>query len=193
MGGLVKSFVGGIESAVGGASEFVSNIFKNPLVPALTAFAAPGLAGLEGLAPEAIDATVASAAADAGVTAGISGGALIGTGGELLSASEAATPGAISAGGAAVAGADIIGTLKTAATILSPVSSLLSAASGVRQAQSLRTVGVEPPPVPAPTQVPVFGGAPIQRAETNAFVEQVRRRGRASTILTSPTGERLGS
>lgn len=99
--------------------------------------------------------------------------------------------GAYTAGAAAgAAGAGILESLKSAATVLSPVASLVSAASGVSSANKMSRVA---PNVPGQLAMPIAGSPVATQAQQNSFVSQLQRRGRASTILTSPDGDKLGN
>lgn len=86
----------------------------------------------------------------------------------------------------AAAPTTILDSLKTAATILTPVSSLLAVAAGSKKPKSSSAA---PPPPPPPPALPVAGSRPI--VERSIIQAQIARRGRASTILTSD--DKLGS
>lgn len=84
-------------------------------------------------------------------------------------------------------------TIKTAANILTPVSTLLALAAGRKKPSQSA-----PPSAPPPPELPVSGtgknslSAPI--VERSIIQGQIARRGRASTILTNPSDSdsRLG-
>lgn len=108
----------------------------------------------------------AAAASAAGYASGVAGG------------------GALSAAGA---GAGLLNTLKTASTILGPVGSILGAASGVTNARAMSRLNG--PSVTPTNTMP----SPISfQAQQTSFASQAQRRGRASTILTAPDGDKLG-
>lgn len=107
---------------------------------------------------------------------------------ELSAASASAIA---TVGGTAAAGLDVLGTLKTAATILSPVASLLQAASGVKTAGRVGQISGAPRVLP-PITMPIANAPDTQQAIRNSQIAQQRRRGRASTILTQPEDDRLG-
>lgn len=114
-------------------------------------------------------------------------GAMVGPGlqtpADLLSS---AAPGGIGA-------KDILGTLKTAATILSPISSIMGAASGISASKKMGVL-TAPPAVTPPVTMPILGsGASLNSLRSN-IQDQLMRRGRAATILTDQgSGDRLGS
>jgi len=107
-----------------------------------------------------------------------------------VAADKALISSAASLGTGAAATSGILNTLKTAATVLSPVASLVSAASGISASKRMGTTGA--PGVPAPVAMPILGGPSGFNAEQSSLAAQLRRRGRASTILTGQD-ERLGS
>lgn len=106
------------------------------------------------------------------------------------------TPGGTGTSG----GTSLLDSLKTAATVISPLSSLIAAASGVKAAKSLSNVGpgtsiggVPAPTVAPPVTMPTLGGADTLSAMQANIQEQLVRRGRAATILTNPSsGGTLG-
>lgn len=83
-------------------------------------------------------------------------------------------------------------TVKTAASVLTPISTLLAAASARKSSKAqLASSNNQPPPAPAPAELPsATKMAPI--VERSVIADQVARRGRASTILTSDANDRLG-
>lgn len=115
--------------------------------------------------------------------------------GATLSAGGAATAGAAAAGAAAGAaantGSSIMGTLKSVATVLSPISSVISAASGYRSAKAMENVTA--PAVPAPVTMPIYGSGQTFKSMRDQADVAATRRGRAATILTAPAGEKLGA
>lgn len=89
-------------------------------------------------------------------------------------------------------GAGVLQTIKDAATILSPVASIAASASGIAAAKRAGALSTMPRVAPS-TPVPSFGSPIVSQAQQASFTEQLRRRGRAATILTSPSeGEKLG-
>ena len=99
--------------------------------------------------------------------------------GDILFGGELASIGA-----GAFAGSELVSGFKTAATILSPISSIAQLASGERIQPMVNGPGVKPA-----VTMPTFGSADTLNAMRADIQEQVVRRGRAATILTSPTGE----
>lgn len=87
------------------------------------------------------------------------------------------------------AGAGVLNGLKTAATILSPAASIISAASGLGAAGKN---GLIRPNVPPLTTMPISGSPTAFSAQQASLASQALRRGRAATILTSPDGQKLG-
>ena len=90
-----------------------------------------------------------------------------------------------------LSGANILNTAKTAATLLSPAASLVQAASG---ASAEKRVGGATPIINAPAvtpavTMPTFGTVDTMNAMRANIQQQLVRRGRAATILTSPSGE----
>lgn len=104
----------------------------------------------------------------------------------------------IGAAGTAVSGVsglgNVLGTLKTASSILSPVASLAASASSIAAAKRAGAMSTMPKVTPS-TPIPAFGSPTVTQAQQSSFQEQLRRRGRASTILTAPQdlGEKLGA
>lgn len=99
-----------------------------------------------------------------------------------------------SAAGAAAAGAGAAGylsTIKNVATVLSPISSVISAASGIRASRAMAKTAA--PGVPAPVTMPIFGSGQTFKSMRDQADVAATRRGRAATILTAPTGEKLGA
>lgn len=87
----------------------------------------------------------------------------------------------------------LVDSIKTASTVLTPAASLLAAASGI---SASKKANAQPPKAPPPTVIPDSTGgkgplsAPVvKRSEVR---DQLARRGRASTILTS-SGDKLGA
>lgn len=98
--------------------------------------------------------------------------------------------GGAGAGGAA-SGVGIVEGLKTAATILTPALSLASAATGAKAARTAAAAAGRSPALTPP--MPSFGGPNTIAATRGSVTEQLRRRGRASTIMTAPQSEALGA
>jgi hypothetical protein len=81
---------------------------------------------------------------------------------------------------------------KTAATILSPVNALMQADASRQVSKSI--ANIPKPTVTEPTSMPIFGSPNQLNALRSSIQEQLVRRGRAASILTSEAGgERLGS
>jgi hypothetical protein len=89
------------------------------------------------------------------------------------------------------AGSGVLGTLKTIAKIASPMASLMQAASGM---SAVKKMGAGAPAIPTPITMPIAGGPDMFQAQQNSLAAQLQRRGRQSTILTSPDGtsDKLG-
>lgn len=181
------------------------------------ALCGPGAAGAGAAAGKG--AAAAPAALGTGITAGAITESAIGLGSGLvagapavgamgagalgtglsLTAAEAATAlgagalAATAAGGATAAGTapSFLDTMKSVATVLSPVSSIISAASGIGAARRMNSLAQ--PAVPAPVTMPTAGGPNTLAAQNASFAEQLMRRGRAATILTQPSSEKLGA
>lgn len=79
--------------------------------------------------------------------------------------------------------------LKTASTILAPTASIAASASSIKAARKL---GSGAPLIAPKSDMPSNGNANTITAQRASVTEQLRRRGRAATILTSPPDERLG-
>lgn len=150
------------------------------------AYGASALLGAAGAATAGAGADTATPIAGAGA-AGAAGGA---AGGAAASgAAGAGTAGAASSG---LSFGSLLGYAKTAATILGPVASVMSAASGINAAKQMAKVAGTPQ-VPSPVTMPIFGSGQTQMSMQDEAAVQAARRGRAATILTAPSGERLGS
>ena len=80
-----------------------------------------------------------------------------------------------------------IDTLKDIATILTPITSLIAADAAYNQDTQMPDLT----PLSA-TPMPSLGGPNTILAQRASVAEQLARRGRASTILTSPRSESLG-
>lgn len=146
------------------------------------AFGLGTLAGAAGAGSATAGGTEAAAS-----TAG-AGAVPAGTGGAAVAGASGT---AVTGGAAAVgAGATGIQLLRDAATILTPVASLTTAAGSLSAA---RRAGRAQANIPPPTVLPSLGGPNTIIASRAAVTEQLRRRGRASTILTAPQSETLGA
>ena len=114
----------------------------------------------------------------------------VGTGAFLPSGAEIFGPALSGAAGLS----SLVSGAKTAATILSPVTSLVQAASGANAARAAgtRAGGATPiinaPAVTPPVTMPTFGTVDTLNAMRANIQQQLVRRGRAATILTSETG-----
>lgn len=150
---------------------------------------------------EAAADSVAQAQAAGATSAGSSSAPAEAFGSDVGEMMPAATPQATTASSAAASPAasspsstpSLLSSLKTAATVLTPVSSLLAAASGV--SASKKAAAAKAPQAAAPVPMPdttngkgVLSAPVVQRA---AIQDQLARRGRASTILTS-ANDKLG-
>ena len=99
----------------------------------------------------------------------------------------------------AVTASNILNTAKTVATIASPISSVIQAASGASAVKKGITNAtgspIVAPQVTAPVTMPTFGSQNTLNALRSNIQEQLVRRGRAATILTSPSAssDKLGS
>lgn len=161
-------------------------------------------------------------AAEAAGTAGAAKGAAEVAGSSLIGGTEVVAGAALTPGGASIAALNTLGpsgiatygameglagvaagatgassvfnSLKSAASILSPVSSLVSAASGTTTRIGKNSITNGPAVAPAVT-MPTFGNADTLNAMRSNIQEQIVRRGRSATILTSPTGsgDKLGN
>lgn len=124
------------------------------------------------------------------------GGASAGAGAGTAAPTAIAGGGGATAGGTAAGTGMTFGTLagyaKTAATILSPVVSIMSAASGINSAKAMAKLA-NPPTVQSPVTMPILGAGQTQQSMLDEAAVQAARRGRAATILTAPSSERLGS
>lgn len=144
----------------------------------------------KGVAEVATAAAMEDAAMGAGMTA-LSGGLGAAESLAAISAAEAAVGGAA----AASVGTGIISGLKTAATVLSPVMSLMQAASGIGESRRMSNLGGAS--TISPSIVMPVGGGPIAfQARQSSLTSNLRRRGRTATILTAPGdagAEKLGS
>jgi hypothetical protein len=146
-----------------------------------------------------------------GTTAGTEAAATYGTAGEFAAgtgAAETASSAAVAAetGTTAPAGtagtttgtaatgtttADVLKTAKTVATVLQPALVLAQAASNAKMARQLKQQSELT--APAPVTLPTRGNENTIIAQQAALRQQLSRRGRASTILTSPGGEKFGA
>lgn len=145
--------------------------------------------------PEAAAAEVVAPELFAGVGAAEGTGLAAVSG--LPSADLALTGTAATAGGTASVLPSLTGVgaaLKDAVTILAPAASLAAASSGLAAAKR-PGFGTSSTPltVLSPTPMPTLGGPDSILKTRGAVTEQLMRRGRASTILTAPDGEKLGS
>ena len=128
----------------------------------------------------------------AGVAGAAYGSGLLGGGAAGTAAAGATGTGAGATGGASGAAATgALPALSTAATVLSAGAGLMSA-ENTRKALANMPTGATAADtaVEKPTAMPTFGSQDTQTVLKNALVEQAKRRGRASTILTS---ESLGA
>lgn len=176
----------------------------NTAIPIAAAALAGG--GISGAAGGGAESTVLTGDAGADTLAAAEPGAAEGTGlAEVSGQPSVDVPGSTQSGGTTtVAGGatggskGVLDSLKTAATVLAPTMSLISAASGIRASQQMAATaksGQGTPAVFPPATMPVFGNQQTMAVERASLAEQVRRRGRASTVLTSdaPAAERLGA
>lgn len=119
--------------------------------------------------------------------------------GAAAAAGAAGAGGAASGGtaaggtGGAATGVGIVEGLKTAATILTPALSLASAATGAKAARTAAAAAGRSPTLSLTPPMPSFGGPNTIAATRGSVTEQLRRRGRASTIMTAPQSEALGA
>lgn len=139
-------------------------------------------------APGIIGAEAGGAAAGAVAAPASYGGA-----GDYASATEGASVSATETAGigAGRTAADAFQTIKSAATILSPIASIAASASGISAAKRAASLSTMPRVAPS-TPIPSFGSPIVGQAQQASFTEQLRRRGRAATILTSTPDETLG-
>lgn len=82
--------------------------------------------------------------------------------------------------------------LRDVATILTPVASIFGAGAALRGAKAAAASANQMPRIQPPPEMPTIGSPNTIIAERGAVTEQLRRRGRASTIMTSPS-ETLGA
>ena len=94
--------------------------------------------------------------------------------------------------GGAAGGASLISNLKTVSSVLSPIASIASAASGVSASKRMSSI-TNLPQVAPPITMPSPNNIQAMRAMQGSFASQLQRRGRASTILTAPAGDKLGA
>lgn len=118
------------------------------------------------------------------------GAAAAGTAGTAGTESAAGTA-AGTAGTAATEGGSSLATLKAIATVLSPVLSIASSAASIGASKKSGQLN-DSPVVAAPVTMPTAGSADTLNAMRSDIQEQITRRGRAATILTSPASETLG-
>lgn len=149
--------------------------------------AAGGAVGAEGAVATEGGMTAADAAAMGDMAGGTAGSAV-----DSAAGFGGATAGdAGLAGGGTGSGSSLsLGGLKDIATILTPLTSLLASGLAYDAAGDTPT---DTPPVLTPTAMPIFGGPNTILAQRNSVSEQLQRRGRASTIMTSPRSEHLGA
>ena len=142
----------------------------------------------------------AASAGDLYGTSAVAGTASLGT--AAGSASEAALMAAdtaqfgtaeapVSVGGAVGSGITLK-TLKDVATVLTPVASIVQTASGIQASRRLGATGAAPAVEPV-AGMPIAGAGTFGQTVRNSLIDQLNRRGRAATILTAPSGEKLGS
>lgn len=154
-----------------------------------TVFGAGALAGEGGATTGGVDATGGAEAAGPALNAGSAASTEVPADSTLFGETGGTQVGTAGASGTAASAASsagsTIGTIKDIATVLSAAGSVIGAASGL---DASRKAGRAPPPVPPPVTMP-SADSPITRiAQQNSIFEQIMRRGRASTILTSPSG-----
>ena len=94
--------------------------------------------------------------------------------------------------GGAAGGASLISNLKTVSSVLSPIASIVGAASGVSASKRMSSI-TNLPQVAPPITMPLPNSIQSMRAMQGSFASQLQRRGRASTILTAPAGDKLGA
>jgi hypothetical protein len=155
--------------------------------------------GGETLAADAAGATVAAGTGEAAATGLTAGGTLmpaaVAETGESLAAQGLVEtgPGVFEAlnapAKAASFGSSVASSLKNAATILTPVASLAASASGISASRKMGAI----PKVQGPALMPSAGGPNTIATQRAAVTEQLRRRGRAASILTTPDSDKLGS
>jgi len=90
--------------------------------------------------------------------------------------------------GIGAAAKDVASTVGPAASVLSSLSMINSANKSNAAANRNQASGAQTPTVFPPAVMPVFGGTSTLQSMRRALTEQLQRRGRASTILTSGGG-----
>lgn len=187
----------------------LSSLFKPAtLLGIAAAVALPELLpGIVGTAAVPGEAALGELGINTALEAGTVGGVAAGTTAADIAATGAGT-GILGAAGITQGAADVLsgaGTvvsgLKTAATIINPIMSLAGAVGGVKaakdQANAISAIAnkdTTPLTVAPPVPMPTAGNADTLNAMRANIQEQVVRRGRAATILTSPSdGTKLGS
>ena len=133
-----------------------------------------GSAGAASLSGSAAAAGTAAAAAETGTAA---------------SGTEAATTATTAT--APTTTAKFLANAKTVATVLQPALVLAQASSNSKMARELKQQSELT--APAPVTLPTRGNENTIIAQQAALKQQLSRRGRASTILTSPGGEKFGA
>jgi hypothetical protein len=158
--------------------------------------------GAELVVPELLAGEVIAGEAVSGVFAA-GAGELAGAAASYAGAGEAVS-GLYAAGSGELAGAaasyeagsmaNILNTAKTVATIASPFASLAAAASVANAARRVGGITNQPAVTPAVT-MPTFGNVDTMNALRSNIQQQLVRRGRQATILTSQTGsgDKLGN
>lgn len=142
-------------------------------------------------APELLAAAgVGEGAATAASLAGEGFGA--GTIADLTAGTFAAGAAGTAAGVGLAGGTSFLSNLKTVSSVLSPISSIVSAGANISATKKMADISAAPQVAP-PITMPSPSGIQSLKATQANFTSQLQRRGRASTILTSPDGERLGS
>lgn len=155
-----------------------------------------GLSVLGGAAGAVGEAGIAGdlATTDLAGVGGVSSMGSVGADLASISGSSGAATGLLSPGGTDIGG--IMRTAKTISTVVSGVSSLAQAAAGISAASAAKKKGVQTdaPQIAAPITMPISGSGDTLNAMRSNIQEQLVRRGRAATILTSPdSGDKLGS
>lgn len=82
--------------------------------------------------------------------------------------------------------------LKTAATVLTPTSAILQSANAIDASRRMRSGAPSSRAAGATPEMPSYTGPKIFAARRASLTDQMSRRGRASTVLTSGGGEKLG-
>lgn len=77
------------------------------------------------------------------------------------------------------------------ATVVGAAGSIYSANKNARTAASMQQ-NASTSAVSGPTVMPVADGAAVQAAKRKSILDQISSRGRASTLLTDPSGDKLG-